>query len=106
MIVVLLILLTEIPIYYCVYYDTCKPSKECTVLQWKERGTCRGNCRNSITQVRKRPICAEPSMIQPFTRENVKKYCNITQPTEETRPCPVCPSGIYSNVSEKCEMCG
>lgn len=108
MIVVLLILLTEIHMCYCVhaYYGTCKPNEECTVLQWKEWGTCRGNCRNPITQVRKRPICADPSMVQPFTRANVKKYCNITQTTEETRSCTVCPTGIYSSVSEKCEMCG
>lgn len=45
-------------------------------------------------------------MVQPFTRANVKKYCNITQTTEESRPCTVCPTGIYSSVSEKCEMCG
>lgn len=93
---------------YCVhaYYGTCKPNEECTVLQWKEWGMCRGNCRNPITQVRKRPICADFLMVQPFTQANVKKYCNITQTTEESRPCTVCPTGIYSSVSEKCEMCG
>lgn len=75
MIVVLLILLTEIHMCYCVhaYYGTCKPNEECTVLQWKEWGMCRGNCRNPITQVRKRPICADFLMVQPFTRANVKK---------------------------------
>lgn len=72
MIVVLLILLTEIHMCYCVhaYYGTCKPNEECTVLQWKEWGMCRGNCRNPITQVRKRPICADFLMVQPFTRAN------------------------------------
>lgn len=88
MIVVLLILLTEIHMCFCVhaYYGTCKPNEECTVLQWKEWGMCRGNCRNPITQVRKRAICADFLMVQPFTRANVKNTATLPKLLRKVGP--------------------
>ena len=86
-------------------FDACKPTEECTVKSWREWENCSGNCKNITKQVRKRTICIDFVKVQPFTRENVIQFCNITVPTVETRPCLTCPVGIYNVITQKCEKC-
>ena len=86
-------------------FDTCKPTEECILKSWREWENCTGNCKNTTKQIRKRTICVDFVKVQPLTRENVIKFCNITVPTVETRPCLTCPVGIYNVITQKCEKC-
>lgn len=85
-----------------------KTDQACRVVAWREWESCRGLCKHPTQQVRKRTICIDDKLLSQrnFSREDVIKYCNITQPTLEYRPCPICPTGVYSEESQKCELCG
>ena len=100
-----IVFLLLIQLCYAVYVDNCLPEEECTVKSWREWENCTGNCKNITKQVRKRTICVDFVKVQPFTRENVIQFCNITVPTVETRPCLTCPAGIYNVITQKCEKC-
>lgn len=85
-----------------------KTSQECRAIAWREWESCRGLCKHPTQQVRKRTICIDNNLVFQLnlSREGVIEYCNITQPTLEYRPCPICPTGVYSEESQKCELCG
>nr|XP_022338220.1 uncharacterized protein LOC111133825 isoform X1 [Crassostrea virginica] len=100
-----IVFLLLIQLCYVVNAHNCLPEEECTVKSWREWENCSGNCKNITKQVRKRTICVDFEKVQPFTRENVVQFCNITVPTVETRPCQTCPVGIYNVISQKCEKC-
>ena len=100
-----IVFLLLIQLCYAVNVDNCLPVEECTVKSWREWENCSGNCKNITKQVRKKTICVDVLKVQPFTRENVIQFCNITVPTVETRPCLTCPVGIYNVITQKCEKC-
>ncbi|XP_048753872.2 uncharacterized protein LOC125665258, partial [Ostrea edulis] len=82
----------------------------CTALSWRAWGNCEGNCGKQTLQTRKRTICYDSDEIylrisMPITRQKVLNFCNITQPTVETRLCKQCIFGKFNVTANACEIC-
>lgn len=90
--------------------DECSTLQYCTALSWRAWGNCEGNCGKQTLQTRKRTICYDSDEIylrisMPITRQKVLNFCNITQPTVETRLCKQCIFGKFNVTANACEIC-